>query len=147
MIRCWAVVGLALALLACGGTVNQEQRILETMDALEAHGEAGERGPFMDYLAPDFRAQGGSYDREAFHQLLLLQWNRYQRIHVQRLPETITLTGPESARAEFRALLTGGRGLLPENGQVYDIQTFWALENGDWLLVAVDWSPVLNVNP
>ena len=139
----WPRVLLFVAVLAgCGSETSTEQAINEAMDAMEAHGEAGERGDFMDYLAADFRAQGGDFDREAFRQFLLMQWNRHQRIHVQRFPADIEQTGPESARAQFRALLTGGRGLLPDTGQVYDFDTWWALEDGEWLMVSVRWEVV-----
>ena len=38
--------------------------------------------------------------------------------------------------------MTGGRGLLPERGQVFEVFTIWQLDGDDWLLLRADWTPV-----
>lgn len=138
---------VALLLTGCGGPPSVETRINESLDQMESHGEAGERGAFMAYLAEDFSGQHGAFDRETFGQYLVLQWSQYRRLYVQRLPAKIVATGPESASASFRTLVTGGQGLLPERGQLFDVETQWALEDGDWLLVRANWEPVLDAAP
>ena len=44
----------------------------------------------------------------------------------------------------FDAAVTGGAGgLLPQSGQVYDVETGWRLEGGEWRLVNAEWQPRL----
>ena len=51
-------------------------------------------------------------------------------------------TGELTASANFRALVTGGPGWIPESGQVFDFVTQWRNEEGQWLLTSADWDPV-----
>jgi hypothetical protein len=50
--------------------------------------------------------------------------------------------GDDQAAAWFRALVTGGPGWLPESGQVFEFETHWRMEDGEWLLVVANWDPV-----
>jgi hypothetical protein len=43
----------------------------------------------------------------------------------------------------FTAALTGGPGWLPEQAQVYQVQTGWRLEGNDWKLISAQWKPRL----
>ena len=110
---------------------------------MEEAGEAGERGRFMDHVTDDFRGQGGEMTREDFRAYMVLQWNRNQRLHAQLFPVTVHAIGDDEARAEFRVLVTGGRGLIPEEGQLYDVETWWRLEGGEWRLSAANWTVAL----
>lgn len=45
---------------------------------------------------------------------------------------------------QFTAALTGGSGgLLPESGQIYEVETGWRLDDGEWRLIQADWKPRL----
>ena len=39
------------------------------------------------------------------------------------------------------ALITGGRGIIPERGQLYEISTLWIRDGNDWLLLKAEWTP------
>jgi len=133
---------LPTLLAGCGEGLTTEQRVIAAIRDMEAHIEAGERRPFMDYVADDFRGQGGSLDRDQLRALMIMQLNRYQRLQGQLFPIRVDQTGEGTATARFRALVTGGPGWLPESGQLFDFETRWRLQDGDWKVTAADWSPV-----
>ena len=37
------------------------------------------------------------------------------------------------------SLITGGQGLIPEQGAWYQIETEWRLQNDEWLLIYTNW--------
>jgi hypothetical protein len=48
------------------------------------------------------------------------------------------------ATVKFTAALTGGGGgLLPDNGQVYDVTTTWRQDGDEWVLLSAEWTPKL----
>ena len=59
---CAALVLLA-ALASCEQPLTVDQQIIATILEIENSIEAGERRPFMDYVAEDFQGQGGSLNR------------------------------------------------------------------------------------
>jgi hypothetical protein len=130
------------ALAACSEQLTVEQQVIVTIREMEEKVEAGERRPFMDYLAGEFTAQGGSMNREQVRALFVYQLNRHKRLSAQLFPISVTETGEKEAAATFRALVTGGPGWFPESGQVFDFETTWKLEEGEWLLTSADWDPV-----
>jgi hypothetical protein len=135
-----AVAALCLAGCAPEGTV--EEQIEANIAAMEAAGEAGERGAFMDHVADGFEAQEGRMTRDDFRRFLFLQFNQQRRIRAQLFPITVEAQGPNLAEASFNVLVTGGAGLIPDEGQLFSVQTAWVLEGGDWLLWRADWTPI-----
>lgn len=133
-----------LALLAaCGDQLTVEQQVIATIREMEAHIEAGERRPFLGYVSEDFRGQGGSLNRDQLRALLIMQLNRYRRLQGQLFPVHVVETGEGEATADFRALVTGGPDWIPESGQLIEFRTRWRRVDGEWLVVAADWEPVL----
>ena len=96
----------------------------------------------MAHVSDSFSAQQGTWAREQFRAFLLLQINRHERIRAQMFPIDVRLLNAEEGIAEFNALLTGGRGLLPEEGRLYHFETVWRQVDGEWQLLEVDWRPV-----
>ncbi|MEE4218446.1 MAG: nuclear transport factor 2 family protein [Xanthomonadales bacterium] len=109
---------------------------------MEAKIEGGERRAFMEHIGAGFTAQDGRMNRDQVRALVVFQLNRYERLQGQLFPISVLETGPETAEAKFRALVTGGPNWIPDSGQVYDFETTWRLEDGDWLLVSANWDPV-----
>lgn len=132
----------ALALMACGQSLTVEQQVINTIREMESKLEAGQRIGFMAHLADEFRAQDGGMSREEVRALVVFQLQRYEQLQGRFFPIRVTETGPDTAEARFRALVTGGAGLLPESGRVYDFETWWRLDGGGWLLTAANWDPV-----
>jgi len=135
------LLGVLAGLPACGGKLTVEQQVIAAIRDMEASIEAGERRAFMAYVSDDFRGQGGSLNREQLRALLIMQLNRYQRLQGQLFPIQVVETGAGAASARFQALVTGGPGWIPENGQVFEFETHWRLVDGDWLVHSADWTP------
>lgn len=136
------VLCLLLSLLGCGKVPPVAEQIRATIAEMETLAEEGQRGAFMEKVADQFSGQGGTLSREEFRNYLLLQWNRNQRIYAQLFTIEVQNQGPAHASAQFRALLTGGRGLIPERGQLYSITTTWVAQDDEWLLSSATWEPV-----
>ncbi len=133
---------LSLLLAACGAATTVEQLITAEIREMEAQIEAGERLNFLAHIAEDFRGQGGPMNRDQLRAYVVLQFKRYQNLNARLFPITVQEISAREARADFRALLTGGPNWIPEDGQIYQIVTYWRLDGDDWLLTAADWEPV-----
>jgi len=137
--------GFVIALLlltACGNEFTVEQQVIATLRNMEYAAEEGQHLEFMTYVADSFGAQQGSMDRREFHRFMIFQINQNRRLQAQFFPIFVTETGEGTASAYFRILVTGGAGLLPESGQLFEVETSWLRDGGDWDLTEADWEPV-----
>jgi hypothetical protein len=137
-----ALILVLLMLSSCSDEMTVEQQIIATIQEMEKRAEAGERAGFMEMVAGEFSGQLGSLSKLEFQRLMIMQWNQHSRLHAQLFPIFVRELGPGMATADFNALITGGRGLLPESGELFSIHTQWIQEGSDWLLVSADWEPV-----
>ena len=129
-------------LAACGPAVTVEQKIIGVINDMEARAEAGERRPFMDHVAADFRGQDGIVSWDQLNALVLYQMHRNRRVQAQLFPIIVTSDQADRAEASFHMLLTGGSKWIPERGRMLRVSTRWQLRDGDWVLVGANWSPV-----
>ena len=139
------LLGAALAALmlnACGEKLTVGQQIIATLRNMEVAAEQGQHLEFMTYVADSFGGQKGSMDRRAFHRFMLFQINQNRRLQAQFFPIYVTETGEDTASAHFRLLVTGGAGLLPDSGQLFEVETQWQRDGSDWLLNEADWQAV-----
>ena len=134
-------LAFSIGLAACGAELTVEQQIIATIREMEARIEAGERRPFMEYIAEDFSGQDGRFNRDQVQALLITQLNRYQRLQAQLFPIEVVETGEEAASAHFKALVTGGPQWIPESGQMYSFETHWRRVDGEWRLYEATWDP------
>ncbi len=130
------------ASISCSKPLTVEQQVIAVIREMETRIEDGERRPFMRHVAPEFSGQGGRLTHDELRAMVVFQLNRHQRLHAQLFPIRVSETGVDSAQAVFRALITGGPGWLPDSGQVYDFETHWLRQDGDWMLVSANWTPV-----
>jgi hypothetical protein len=131
-----------MLLAACGDDLTVEQQVIATLRNMEYAAEEGQHLEFMTYVAESFGAQQGSMDRRGFHRFMIFQINQNRRMQAQFFPIFVTQTGEGTASAHFRILVTGGAGLLPESGQLFEVETSWLRDGGDWDLTEADWEPV-----
>ena len=132
----------ALLLAACSEKLSVEQQIIATLQVMEEAAEQGEHFEFMGQVADSFNGQYGSMDRREFHRFMIFQINQNRRLHAQFFPIYVRETGKNQASAHFKLLVTGGAGLLPESGQLFEVETQWLLDGSDWLLEKADWEAV-----
>ncbi len=136
-------LALAIGILAgCGEKLSVEQQVIATLRNMEAAAEEGRHLDFMENIADSFSGQQGTLDRREFHRFMIFQINQHRRLQAQFFPIFVSETGQDTASAHFKLLVTGGAGLLPESGQLFEVETQWVRDGGDWLLTAADWEAV-----
>ena len=135
-----ACIGLVLVVSACSRS-DPEQAVRAQVEALQQAIDARDAGAVEDLLAEDFIGNKGM-DRRGAKQLAAAVFLRHREIGARLGPVTVELRGEGEAIARFSVLATGGSGgLLPEQGQVYQVQTGWRLQDGDWKLLNASWTP------
>ena len=127
---------------ACSRPLTVEQQIIATIREMEARIENGEPRQFIGHVSENFSGQKGQLNRQQLRGLVVYQLNRHQRLHAQLFPISVNETGEETASAKFRALITGGPGWIPDQGQLYDFETLWRYQGGEWKLTNANWNPV-----
>lgn len=131
---------LAGLLLACT-RMPPEQQLRETVAMLQTALDAGDADPVSDRLAEDFIGPDG-LDRDGVARLMGLSFRRYRDVGVRLGPLDVEMQD-RHARVRFTAAVSGGSGrLLPESARVYQVDTGWRLEDGEWLLTSADWHPL-----
>jgi len=143
-VRRLAAIGcLALLISACGPELDDKTRIERTLDAMTEALEQGDVSDFMAPVAGDFVAVNGRLDRRALGLLVRRERLARESIAIQRLDTRIEIFAGEGANgravASFRALATGGTGLLPDEGRFWKVETGWRRDDGEWMLISAEW--------
>jgi hypothetical protein len=133
----WA---FSLGLAGCKHT-PPEQALRDTIAEMQAAGEKGDVDALFEPIAEDFTGAEGM-DRTAFRRYVTLVRMRQKSVGVTLGPIDVKLYG-DRATANFTATLTGGPGFLPDQAQIYDIETGWRLSGSDWKLINAKWQPKL----
>lgn len=144
-IRKWGAFLLVLALLPMVGCKRTppEQAVRTQLDALQAAVEARDAAAVSALLSNDFIGNDG-LDKRGARQLAAGMFLRYRTAKVRFGPVRVSLRGEGNAVASFSVVASGGDGsLLPQDGQLYQVETGWRLEGSDWRLVNASWKPAL----
>ena len=131
-------------LLAAGAGCKRtppEQALRETIAGMQAAGEARDVDALFEPIAEDFAGSEGM-DRTAFRRYVTLMSMRSKNVGVTLGPIEVKLYG-DRATASFTAAIRGGPGFLPEQAQVYAIDTGWRMDDGDWKLISAAWKAQL----
>lgn len=134
--------GLLLSLLptmlaGCDRT-PPEQALRDEAAALQAAIEEKRSDALAEILADDFIGEGG-LDRAGARRLAMLHFMRNAEIGMQVGPLEVVVRD-DHATVRCTVLLTGGTGrLLPQSGRVYDVETGWRREGGDWRMTSARW--------
>jgi hypothetical protein len=125
-----------LALGACAQD-SPEQRLRDTIAAMEAAVEAKQPGEFVEHVSEDFTGEKGHFDRRSLRAFLAGQMLGAEKIEVVMSNPKVTMTGESRAKVEVDALVMGGR-YLPERGERLKIVSGWRLEDGEWRCYTAD---------
>lgn len=137
------LLAIALAMLAACGRDTPEQAVRKQVDAMQAAIDTRDAGDIGGLLADDFIGNEGM-DKRAARQLAAAMFLRHRDIGAKVGPVRVELRGDSDAIARFSVLATGGSGgLLPDSGQVYQVETGWRLVDGEWKLLNASWTPNL----
>lgn len=134
-------MALLLALAACSGE-SPEQAVRKQVEAMQTAIDARDAGAVHALLADDFVGNDG-LDRRGARQLAAAVFLRHRDVNARLGPVTVELRGDSDAIARFSVLATGGAGLLPDSGQLYQVETGWRRIDGDWKLLNASWKPNL----
>lgn len=129
-----------LVLVACGSAPGPEQQIRDRLTSMIEALEEGSVGAFMDPIADDFIAGDRALDRRALGLLVRRERMARDSIRVRRVNTQVELHGEQRATATFQALATGGSGLIPDEGRLWNIETGWRLDGDEWMLISAGWS-------
>jgi hypothetical protein len=139
-LRTLLFLGLLALVAACSKT-PPEQALRETIAKMQAAGEARDIEALFEPISEDFSGSEGM-DREAFLRYVTLMTLRQKDIGVTLGPIDVKLFG-DRATANFTAAIRGGPGILPDQAQVYVIETGWKMEGDDWKLLSATWKAQL----
>ena len=128
---------LVLLLLVACAHEPDEQRLRDTIAAMETAIESGKPGEVADHVAADFTAQGGGMDARQLRAMLVAQTLRHQNISVLLGPLDVKLYG-DRATVKMRVIATGGQW-LPETGRQIDLESHWRFEDGEWNCFRAEW--------
>ena len=118
-----------------------EQALRDTIAAMETAAERHDTDALFEPIAEDFAGSEGM-DRQAFRRYVTFMGMRSKSVGVQLGPLDVKLYD-QRATVSFPAALSAGEGLLPDRVQVYDVDTGWRLDNGQWQLISAKWKPQL----
>lgn len=133
------LAAMFVLLAGCGPELDDETRILRTLDTMTEAVEQGDVEDFMTPIADDFVAVNGRLDRRALGLLVRRERLARDSIRVRRVDTRVELVGDSRAVASFRALATGGSGLLPDEGRFWRVETGWRRDGDDWALISAEW--------
>jgi hypothetical protein len=142
MIRTYTICMILAFLAACHRTPD-EQRIRESIEAMQKAIEVGQPRDFISYVAKDFTGNDGTVDRDGLMNILRIEVLRNEKAGVTLGPIDVDLQG-DRATVRVTATLTGGSGgLLPERGSIYAITSGWRREGSDWRCYNASWEQML----
>lgn len=136
------VLVFALAVLAACQRTPPEQRLRDTIAGLQAAVEERDAGGVADTLASDFVGPD-SLDRDGTRRMAQLMFLRHAKVGTTVGPLDVEMKGGY-ATVRFTASMTGGdQALLPDAARVYDVETGWREDDGEWRLISANWTPKL----
>lgn len=142
MARIVAICTILGLLAACHRTPD-EQRIRESIAAMQKAIEGGQPREFMSYIARDFTGNDGTVDRDGLANILRVEVLRNEKAGVTLGPIDVELQG-DRAIVHVTATLTGSSGgLLPERGSIYAITSGWRKEAAEWRCYNASWQQKL----
>ena len=135
----WTAMLVVAACLGGCARSDAEAEVRAGIAQLQEAIDARDAGDIEALLADDFVGNDG-LDRRGARRLAAGVFLRHRDVAAVLGPVTVELRGERDAVARFSVLATGGSGgLLPEQGQLYRVETGWRMSDGDWKLVNASW--------
>lgn len=135
------LMALGLGLSACRHE-PPEQALRRTIADMQRAGEEHRVSDVMDSVAEDFAGPDGM-DQKQLQRFLTLISLQNRELGVTLGPMEVKMQGNRAAVAFTLAGSGGSGGWLPDRGQIYDVETGWRLEDGEWRLISANWKEEL----
>lgn len=133
---------LALLVLASCGRAPDETQIRRQLDDMVAALADRNTRAFMSPIAEDFSADTWNLDRRGVRLIMNRELRAHERVRVRLFDIEVELFEDDRAVARFQAVLTGGSGLIPEQGSWYRVSSGWRRSGSDWELISASWERV-----
>ena len=137
-----AAAGIVLALVMGCARPAPEEALRNAVAGVQQSIEERDAGALRRYLAADFIGPNGM-DRDQARRTAALYMMQHQSVGLTMGPMDIDLQEPH-ATVRFSAALTGGSGrLLRDRANLYQVETGWRMEGGDWKITSAKWTRAL----
>jgi len=135
--RAWLAAAAAGLLAACARS-DPERELRATIAAMQQAIERRQAGEFAEALADDFSRESGAFGKQDARRALAAALLRHERITVSAVVAELQIDG-DRARVRLRVVTTGGGGLLPETGRIWEIDSAWRRAGGRWQVFNAEW--------
>lgn len=135
--RYWLSLLLGLSLAACSAPLDDEAQLRQEIDLLAKAIEQHQRDTIMQRLDNDFRTREGLMPQD-LNQMMFVQFRQNKQIQVFLYDVQVNVMA-SVADVQLEALLLGASQWLPERGRRYQVQMRWNKNNGEWLLLRLNW--------
>lgn len=139
--RWLACVVFALTLVACRHD-SDEARVRAAIAAVAQAAEAGSASDLGEPISEDFEGNDGALDRRSLTSMVRLLALRGEHVGVTMWPVSIERRG-ERMVATFTVTLTSGGKLLPDQMGLYQVESAWRQEEGEWRCYTASWKHAL----
>jgi hypothetical protein len=129
---------VALAVSACARS-DPERELRATVDKMARAIEDKNAADFLEHVSQDFTRESGAFGRDDARRILAGAMLRNEKITLAVAVTDVNLLGNDAANARIRVVATGGSGLLPERGQVWEFTSAWRRERGTWRVFNAEW--------
>jgi hypothetical protein len=132
------LVVLALVVLAGCRRTPDDAQIRSAIAAVATAAEAGSARGVATPLSDDFDGNRGELDRRKLVNLVRIAALRGERIGVTTGPIGIEHRG-ERIVATFTVTLSSRSRLLPDHMGLYEVESAWRKEDGEWRCYSASW--------
>jgi hypothetical protein len=133
------VLLLAVALAAGCARSDPERELRATVDKMARALEDKRAADFLEHVSQDFTRESGAFGKDEARRMIAAALLRNEKITLAVAVTDINLLGGDAANVRIRVVATGGSGLLPERGQVWDFTSAWRRERGTWRVFNAEW--------
>ena len=137
------IVAFSLVLAGCVEQSSDEQQIRDHLDAMTVALEEDHVRDFMRPIAEDFIAETGGLNRNALMLLVRRERMAREEVNIQRVNTEVEIVTDNRAIATFQAIGTGGTGLIPDEGQLWNVETGWRKQDDEWRMISASWERAL----
>ena len=127
---------LAVLFAICSGCRHtpDETRVREAIVSAQQAAEQADAGGVVEPLSDDFDGNGGQLNRKD-----LANITRLARLRGEHIGVTLGPISVERLVADFTVSLTQGSRLLPDAAGIYQVETAWRMDRGEWRCYSATW--------
>lgn len=134
----FAVLGLMLA--ACRTPPPDEQRLRDTLDALQTAAVEKRFSELLEHVADDYAGPAEAPTRADLERYLRFLGLRVQSLSASRIGTEIEMfPAQQRATARLTVLVRADAGGLMPDAREIVIDTAWKVDGGAWVLIQANW--------